>query len=174
MERLYFWFWRKCLGWRKSVRGCRRRSSVTTSYSGGGEYRTDLWQRIEENDEWLDWVITEDEGLVLQHDSGIKRESKQWKSLGSPRLKNTRMSKSKVKKLLICFFDCHIPALYSRSPSFKSEHGDWLFWQVIRNFSQSLLENARIIPQITPRTLPCTSFPIQYSLIVLPFELLTT
>jgi len=50
-------------------------------------------------------VITGDESIVYTYDPESKLQSSQWKSPGSPRPKKTRTQKSKLKKMLICFFD---------------------------------------------------------------------
>ena len=50
-------------------------------------------------------VITGDESIVYAYDPQTKLQSSQWKSPGSPRPKKARMQKSKLKTMLICFFD---------------------------------------------------------------------
>jgi len=50
-------------------------------------------------------VITGDESIVYAYDPETKLQSSQWKSPGSPRPKKARMQKSKLKTMLICFFD---------------------------------------------------------------------
>ena len=50
-------------------------------------------------------VITGDESIVYAYDPETKLQSSQRKSSGSPRPKKARMQKSKLKKMLICFFD---------------------------------------------------------------------
>ena len=55
---------------------------------------------------FLENVITGDESWIFDYDPEIKRQSSEWHNPGSPRLKKARMSKSKVKCLLIVFFDC--------------------------------------------------------------------
>jgi len=41
----------------------------------------------------------------IDYDAQIKRQSSEWRSSNSPRPKKRRMSKSKIKPALICFFD---------------------------------------------------------------------
>ena len=53
----------------------------------------------------LGQVITGDETWVFQYDPETKRQSMQWKTATSPRPKKARMSKSKIKVMLIAFFD---------------------------------------------------------------------
>jgi hypothetical protein len=50
-------------------------------------------------------VITGDESWIYSHDPGTKQRSSQWKSQNSPRLKKVRQVKSKVKRMLVIFFD---------------------------------------------------------------------
>ncbi|UYV76023.1 hypothetical protein LAZ67_13002183 [Cordylochernes scorpioides] len=54
---------------------------------------------------WLKIVITEDETWVYGYDPETKRQSSQWLEPGEPRFKKARMIKSKLKCLLITFFD---------------------------------------------------------------------
>ena len=50
-------------------------------------------------------VMTGYERWVFQYDPEMKRQSMQWKTAESPRPKKARMSKSKIKVMLIAFFD---------------------------------------------------------------------
>ena len=50
-------------------------------------------------------VITGDETWVYQYDPETKRQSAQWKTASSPRPKKFRQSKSRVKTMLLTFFD---------------------------------------------------------------------
>ena len=49
-------------------------------------------------------VITGEESWFFQYDPQTKRQSLEWRSKGSPRPKKARMSKSKLKCMLVCFF----------------------------------------------------------------------
>ena len=62
-----------------------------------------ILETIDEEPEFLGKVITGDETWVFQYDPETKRQSLQWKSPGSPRPKKVRMSKSKIKVMLITF-----------------------------------------------------------------------
>ena len=53
----------------------------------------------------LNQVITGDEMWVIQYDPETKRQSMQWKTAESLWPKKARMSKSKIKVMLIAFFD---------------------------------------------------------------------
>ena len=65
----------------------------------------DLLQRIEEDPRFLDNVITGDETWIFEYDPETKRQSSEWHTKASPRPKKARMSKSRVKVMLIVFFD---------------------------------------------------------------------
>ena len=65
----------------------------------------DIIKRIENDPDLLGRVITGDESWIFKYDPETKRQSRQWKSPASPRPKKARMSKSKVKVMLIAFFD---------------------------------------------------------------------
>ncbi|UYV75093.1 hypothetical protein LAZ67_12002445 [Cordylochernes scorpioides] len=54
---------------------------------------------------WLKYVITGDETWVYGYDPETKRQSSQWLEPGELRFKKARMIKSKLKCLLITFFD---------------------------------------------------------------------
>ena len=59
-----------------------------------------------ENDRnWQDKVITGDETWVYGYDPETKRQSSQWMYPNEPKPKKARMSKSKLKVLLVTFFD---------------------------------------------------------------------
>ena len=51
-------------------------------------------------------IITGDETWIYCYDPETKQQSAQWKSPGSPRPKKARQVKSKIKSMLIVFFDC--------------------------------------------------------------------
>ena len=65
----------------------------------------DIIERLEDDPDLLGRVITGDESWIFEYDPETKRQSRQWKSPASPRPKKARMSKSKVKVMLIAFFD---------------------------------------------------------------------
>ena len=65
----------------------------------------DIIERLEDNPDLLGRVITGDESWIFEYDPETKRQSRQWKSPASPSPKKARMSKSKVKVMLIAFFD---------------------------------------------------------------------
>ena len=65
----------------------------------------DMLEKIKDDLDILRQIITRDETLVFQYDSETKRQSMQWKIAESPRPKKAHMSKSKVKVMLITFFN---------------------------------------------------------------------
>ena len=65
----------------------------------------DFLEELETEPNLLGRVITGDESCIFEYDPETKRQSLQWKSPTSPRPKKARMSKSKIKVMLIAFFD---------------------------------------------------------------------
>jgi len=65
----------------------------------------DLLDRLEREPEFFSRVITGDESWILEYDPKTKRQSREWHTEISPRPKKSRMSKSKIKSMLICCFD---------------------------------------------------------------------
>ncbi|GFS85423.1 histone-lysine n-methyltransferase setmar-like protein [Trichonephila clavipes] len=65
----------------------------------------DLLECIEEDPHFLDNIITWDESWFFQYDPETKCHSNKWHTLHSPQQKKTRMSKSRMKAILIVFFD---------------------------------------------------------------------
>jgi len=60
---------------------------------------------LERQDDILGRVTTGDETWVYQYNPEEKQQSKQWKTANSPRPKKFRQSKSRVKTMLLTFFD---------------------------------------------------------------------
>lgn len=65
----------------------------------------ELLERVQDNPDFLNNVITGDETWAFEYDPETKRQSSEWLTPTSPRPKKARMSKSKVKTMLIVFFD---------------------------------------------------------------------
>ena len=65
----------------------------------------DIIERRKGDPDLLRRVITGDESWIFEYDTETKQQSRQLKSLASPRPKKARMSKWKVKVMLIAFFD---------------------------------------------------------------------
>jgi predicted nucleotidyltransferase len=66
---------------------------------------SDITERITEQPDVLEKVITCNETWIFQYDPAIKTQSMHWKTLTSLRMKKARMSKSKVKAMIIVFFN---------------------------------------------------------------------
>jgi len=62
-------------------------------------------ERIENDKNFFKHVITGDETWIFKYDPDTKRQSLEWHTCNSPHQKKARMSKSKIKTMLICFFD---------------------------------------------------------------------
>jgi hypothetical protein len=71
----------------------------------GEEMCQNVLEKIEEDPDFLNSVVTCDETWLLQYDPETKRQSMQWKTTHSPTPKNARMLKSKIKTMLVVFFD---------------------------------------------------------------------
>ncbi|KMQ83968.1 histone-lysine n-methyltransferase setmar-like protein [Lasius niger] len=65
----------------------------------------DLLGRLEIEPNFLDKVITGDESWMYEYDPETKQQSEEWHTKNSPRSKKARMSRSKVKTMIIVFFD---------------------------------------------------------------------
>jgi len=64
----------------------------------------ELLDRVTSEPDFLQRVITGDETWVFEYDPTTKRRSSEWHTSQSPRPKKARMSKSRVKSMLIIFF----------------------------------------------------------------------
>ena len=65
----------------------------------------DILTRLEADPNLLGRTITGEESWIFEYDPFTKRQSLEWKSPTLPRPKIARMSKYKVKVMLIAFFD---------------------------------------------------------------------
>jgi len=65
----------------------------------------ELWNLCESDPHFLDNVIMGDEFWVFEYDPETKSHSSEWHTLASPRPMKARMSKSKIKTMVIVFFD---------------------------------------------------------------------
>ena len=64
----------------------------------------DLLDRLEREPEFFSRVIRGDESWILEYDPETKRQSRECHTANSPRPKIARMSKSKIKSMLIFFY----------------------------------------------------------------------
>jgi len=69
-----------------------------------GDVCLDLLDCLERNPEFFSHIIT-GESWILEYNPETKHQSWEWHTANSPRPKKARMSKSKIKSMLICFFD---------------------------------------------------------------------
>jgi len=69
------------------------------------EISQELLANANGNENFPKYIITRDEMRVCGYDVETKMQSSQWMGKGSPRPKKARMSRSKIKVLLIVFFD---------------------------------------------------------------------
>ena len=58
--------------------------------------------------EFFSRVITDDESWILKYNPETKRLSREWHTANASRPKKAKMSKSKIKSMLICFFDSQV------------------------------------------------------------------
>jgi transposase len=65
----------------------------------------DLLRRLVIEPNFLDKVITGDESWMFEYDPETKRQSEEWHTTNSPRPKKARMSRSRVKTMIVVFFD---------------------------------------------------------------------
>jgi len=85
---------------------------------------------LERQDDILSRVITGDETWVYQYDLETKRQSAQCKTANSPRQKNFRQSKSKVKTMLLTFFNIREIFHYEFVPTGQStKFTIWKYWK---------------------------------------------
>jgi hypothetical protein len=64
-----------------------------------------MLEQLETEPDFLNRVITGDESSFFEYDPETKRQSEEWHTPHSPRQKEARMSKSKVKTMVIICFD---------------------------------------------------------------------
>jgi len=86
---------------------------------------------LERQDGILGRVITDDETWVYQYDPATKRQSAQWKTANSPRLKMFRQSKSRVETRLLTFFileGLFIMSLYQLDKQ-STKFNIWKYWK---------------------------------------------
>ena len=67
----------------------------------------DILKQLEITPDLLSRVVTGDESWIFEYDPLTKRQSLEWKSASSPRPTKARLFKSKIKVMLIVFFDVY-------------------------------------------------------------------
>ena len=83
----------------------------------------DLLQRVEEDPGFLDNVITGRESWFFEYDPETKRQSFEWHTSASPRSSRARMSESRIKAMLIVFFDAKGVVHYEFVPKGQTVNG---------------------------------------------------
>ena len=102
----------------------------------------DILEEFETEPNLLGRVITSDESWIFEYDPETKRQSLQYKSPSSPRLKKERMSKSNIKVMLIAFFDVRgiVHTEYMPQGHTINQH---IHRDVLRRLMRSVLEKRR-------------------------------
>jgi len=86
---------------------------------------------LERHDDIFGRVITADETWIYQYDPETKRQSAQWKTANSPRPKKFLQSKSRLKTMLLTFFDIRgffIMNLYQLDKQ-STKFTVWKYWK---------------------------------------------
>ncbi|UYV66066.1 hypothetical protein LAZ67_4000018 [Cordylochernes scorpioides] len=65
----------------------------------------ELLDLVQNEPDFLNSVVTGDESWMFEYDTESKRQSCAWHTKSSPRPKKARMSKSRIKTMIIVFFD---------------------------------------------------------------------
>ena len=65
----------------------------------------DVSKTARRNKNFLNSIVVEDETWCFHCDPTTKRQSAEWKSPASPKGKKVHLQKSKVKTMLVCFYD---------------------------------------------------------------------
>ena len=91
-------------GHEKSARQMVPKNPTTEQKANRRDVCLDLLDRLERGLEFFSRVITGEESWILEYDPETKRKSWKWHTENSPHLKKARMSKSKIKSMLICLF----------------------------------------------------------------------
>lgn len=69
------------------------------------QHSKDIIKEAKKDPEFLYNIVTGDETWCFQYDPETKRQSAQWQPPDAPKPKKSRLEKSKVKTMLICFYD---------------------------------------------------------------------
>ena len=69
------------------------------------QHSKDLIKEARKDENFLYNIVTGDETWCFQHEPETKRQSAEWKTPDEPPPKKSRLEKSKIKSMLICFYD---------------------------------------------------------------------
>jgi len=95
----------KQLGMRKICAKMVPRNLTQQQWDARVSVSAELLKQVEADPDLMERVITGDESWFFQYDPETKHQSLEWCSKRSPRPKKARMSKTKLKCMLVCFFD---------------------------------------------------------------------
>jgi len=100
---------------------------------------------LEKQDDILGRVITGDETWVYQYDPETKQQSAQWKTANSPQPKKFRRSKSRVKTMLLTFFDIIGIVHYEFVPTGQTVNQDY-YLNVLERLREKVRNNSNFLP----------------------------
>jgi len=100
---------------KKIVQNWCRKTCLWGKKANQLEICQDLLGRLEIEPDFLDKVTTGDESWVFDYDPETKRQSVEWHMKSSPRPKKARMSRSRVKTMIIVFFFSTAVALCTKN-----------------------------------------------------------
>ena len=84
---------------------CQNGAKILSEDQKQTKFCEDMLEKIEDDPDILRQITTGDETWVFQYNSETKRQSMPWKTAESLRPKKARMSKLKIKVILVTFFD---------------------------------------------------------------------
>ncbi|UYV61492.1 hypothetical protein LAZ67_1005052 [Cordylochernes scorpioides] len=112
----------------------------------------ELLDLIQNEPDFLNSVVTGDESWMFEYDPESKRQSCAWHTKSSPRPKKARMSKSRIKTLIIVFFDIRgivhcefVPQGQFLFPRLKREMKG-KHWETVENIQHHVTTFLRSIP----------------------------
>ena len=105
----------------------------------------DLLDHLEREPEFFSHVITgDDESWILEYDPETKCQIWEWHTANSPCPKKARMSKSKIKSMLICFFDSQ-GIIHKEFVPLGQTVTQTFYWEVLERLTKRV---ARVRPGI--------------------------
>jgi len=114
---------------------------------------TNMLQEAESDENFMWQIITGDETWVYGYDRETKHQSSQWKSADSPGPKKARQVRSKVKVMLIVFFDMEGIVHYEYVPQGQTVN-QWFYIQVLKRLASHGIPVDQQ-PPYSPDMAPC-------------------